>query len=480
MKPDTDSPKPGTQSTADKVKALEKPTDENFQQAEAATDNEKKKQIAIQAAPLQSLANILPRLTVDKLRIIYRNQNTISGPGKRSKQQLIDELLSLIPRADELRRFIQLQPDIEWDFLREAMKADVVSDEPDSLEWTSIALSHGYVYLFSHKGEYFYLAPDEVKAAFKQIDDEDLHQAMAVRSWLNGFACAAAHLYGVITLTDLADLINIYAKISREDRLNAESLAYYLQGYAVIDNIYRIHGEYLVSFQITNVDDLVDMDEVLALVKIREGKPRYMPDGKTFLLYANPDYYEETPQVKALKKALREMDFSKDKAQELTDTLHDRIAAEADMSQILKTLEEYGVTLKDDQAERLIQLVIDMYNNTRKWLNFGNTPQELVKSMGIQTPRGIHFGPGMVDMVKNDEMSLKELQRKVQGMSIASHEFEASLLSEIAHAKGMKDSGDGVEIAAEGNAEPLRKPGRNDPCPCGSGLKYKKCCGKGK
>ncbi|MFA6782511.1 MAG: SEC-C metal-binding domain-containing protein, partial [Sedimentibacter sp.] len=22
------------------------------------------------------------------------------------------------------------------------------------------------------------------------------------------------------------------------------------------------------------------------------------------------------------------------------------------------------------------------------------------------------------------------------------------------------------------------KTGRNDPCPCGSGLKYKKCCGK--
>ncbi|MDR3378349.1 MAG: SEC-C metal-binding domain-containing protein, partial [Verrucomicrobiae bacterium] len=23
----------------------------------------------------------------------------------------------------------------------------------------------------------------------------------------------------------------------------------------------------------------------------------------------------------------------------------------------------------------------------------------------------------------------------------------------------------------------VRKPGRNDPCPCGSGKKYKKCCG---
>jgi uncharacterized protein YecA (UPF0149 family) len=24
------------------------------------------------------------------------------------------------------------------------------------------------------------------------------------------------------------------------------------------------------------------------------------------------------------------------------------------------------------------------------------------------------------------------------------------------------------------------KVGRNDPCPCGSGKKYKQCCGKGK
>jgi len=29
-------------------------------------------------------------------------------------------------------------------------------------------------------------------------------------------------------------------------------------------------------------------------------------------------------------------------------------------------------------------------------------------------------------------------------------------------------------------ASPSKKVGRNDPCPCGSGLKYKKCCGRGK
>lgn len=37
------------------------------------------------------------------------------------------------------------------------------------------------------------------------------------------------------------------------------------------------------------------------------------------------------------------------------------------------------------------------------------------------------------------------------------------------------------EVGGGGRSEPVRKaaqPGRNDPCPCGSGMKYKRCCGK--
>ena len=34
------------------------------------------------------------------------------------------------------------------------------------------------------------------------------------------------------------------------------------------------------------------------------------------------------------------------------------------------------------------------------------------------------------------------------------------------------------EIAAEKQQTAKKKPGRNDPCPCGSGKKYKKCCGR--
>ena len=45
-------------------------------------------------------------------------------------------------------------------------------------------------------------------------------------------------------------------------------------------------------------------------------------------------------------------------------------------------------------------------------------------------------------------------------------------------ARGAIESGPGKAPPTPGRrAEPTRKVGRNDPCTCGSGKKYKKCCG---
>ncbi|MEP6685557.1 MAG: SEC-C metal-binding domain-containing protein, partial [Verrucomicrobiota bacterium] len=45
---------------------------------------------------------------------------------------------------------------------------------------------------------------------------------------------------------------------------------------------------------------------------------------------------------------------------------------------------------------------------------------------------------------------------------------------------GVQENGDGSEVKLD--LQPVRrgipKVGRNDPCPCGSGKKYKNCCGR--
>lgn len=43
-----------------------------------------------------------------------------------------------------------------------------------------------------------------------------------------------------------------------------------------------------------------------------------------------------------------------------------------------------------------------------------------------------------------------------------------------------RDETDGrwVYVDGETDVQPVKKPGRNEPCPCGSGKKFKQCCGR--
>ena len=64
--------------------------------------------------------------------------------------------------------------------------------------------------------------------------------------------------------------------------------------------------------------------------------------------------------------------------------------------------------------------------------------------------------------------------------------YEKDGLKDIHHetAKFKKEGGEGAWLYVEGRISPRTvvrstpKVGRNDPCPCGSGKKYKQCCGR--
>lgn len=64
-----------------------------------------------------------------------------------------------------------------------------------------------------------------------------------------------------------------------------------------------------------------------------------------------------------------------------------------------------------------------------------------------------------------------ELQQAVQGSQDA---FLAAVESGAAHAQGPA-----IVDKSKPFVHRAKKTGRNDPCPCGSGKKLKKCCGKG-
>ena len=63
-------------------------------------------------------------------------------------------------------------------------------------------------------------------------------------------------------------------------------------------------------------------------------------------------------------------------------------------------------------------------------------------------------------------------------MAVATHlkidieEYDTRIRTFIPYYEEMLDA-----VFPEGPV-PAKPPGRNDPCPCGSGKKYKKCCGR--
>jgi len=71
-------------------------------------------------------------------------------------------------------------------------------------------------------------------------------------------------------------------------------------------------------------------------------------------------------------------------------------------------------------------------------------------------------------------MNLKELEGQVRALIAQGRKVEAVKRVRETTGWGLKESKDYVDALSE----VVQEVGRNDPCPRGSGRKYKHCCGK--
>lgn len=110
------------QAIADQMKASEHLKDMDPTQIASAVIQGVKSAFAIQAAPCHTLPEILPHLTVNKLRLLYLLHSQSDKPGKRNKQQLIDALIPMIPDPQRLMAYVLLLPAMQWDLLKKALK----------------------------------------------------------------------------------------------------------------------------------------------------------------------------------------------------------------------------------------------------------------------------------------------------------------------------------------------------------------------
>ena len=283
------------------------------------------------------------------------------------------------------------------------------------------------------------LTREQIKALYDKLplskaEIELLHQYMD----------AAARLYGLISLAKLREIYN-----EQNKQVDVETFIQVAALRACNDNDYEIiertdvpsntPEEVLAAGEIV-ADYLFVEDPETSLRDLRrqqKGK-RYKILPKTeFLKYADPDYYPVTPARTAMLKYLRRRAAKLTlPAEDFCTAIQEIIVIDAPMQEVINIVEEEGLTFnKHWDIGEFATLYQNLNNSTHKHSNCGYTPDELF----AMSDRGI---------------KLAERNAPIGQMSL----FD--------------------EPPVKPKLTIVGRPSRNGPCPCGSGRKYKNCCGK--
>ena len=238
------------------------------------------------------------------------------------------------------------------------------------------------------------------------------------------YILATTNLYGIVPLEKVVQIYNH----QNDDQIGIDDVEAYFE---------QDLSNYLIYVYFENFvhEKILEFDE-FDLIQANKGrKPYYVPAKEELLKYVDVDYYEKPKQYHDLYKYIKKNFFRNDE-EKVEMLCHNILWACVDGPNIRAVFDHFkaaGIDFEDgNQINEVVPLVMDLTNNVRLWQNNGYTPNEL------------------------------------------SEKFERSGLTPL-WAGGSSGMGNRTKLSViQGGAD--EKSGRNDPCPCGSGKKYKKCC----
>lgn len=314
----------------------------------------------------------------------------------------------------------------------------------------------------------------QLNALYREIPLKDT-ASRTLRKTFN----AMANLYGIIRMKKAYEIIArqspslvsedeflAFAEIARHERED-----YYILGE---DELFT-DGKAGSPFDREIIDAALlneDTGPYRQLRQMQRGKPYYIPPKKELLRYDDAFYGEETPEAEALRAFLFKcFKLSEARGSALfTDLQYRTRCMDTGSFDIIDWLEELGLSLENrSDLEQLAKLYQQFHNATRMRCNRGYTPHELFQMYppDERMPKSLSFGPNIRRSIAEGTMKADELRKGVLAMDLPDEALRISILKNIADAE-------------KGAEQPSKAPrvGRNDPCPCGSGKKYKRCCGR--
>ena len=313
----------------------------------------------------------------------------------------------------------------------------------------------------------------ELNARYREIPLKDTTSRL-LRKYFN----AMANLYGIIPLHKAKEIIfSLSPKLVTEEEFLAfaeiarhECEDYYILGDNELYSDVR-HTKPLDREIISAVLLAESIDCVIEIKRNQQGKPYYVPDKNHLLEYVDPCYCEDTPEMRKLRAFLKgNCDMSDEReAVVFEELLRGARLAAIQLADVFEYLDNLGIRLKSQRdVERFTALYNAFHNTTRMPCNRGYTPDEMMRVMPPKEGfKSLSLGPNIKKYLQTGEMDIEDFRKQILTMDLPSEAMRFDLLKQLADIK---------PSASQPGKQ--KKVGRNDPCPCGSGKKYKRCCGK--
>lgn len=276
---------------------------------------------------------------------------------------------------------------------------------------------------------------------------------------LRKYFSASANLYGIIPLRKLYDIVHShnpnlvtkdefieFAKIARHER----------EGYYLLSDDEIFLGGKRTPFLDYEIIDRtlieIDISRYNYLKKVQFNKPFYIPNKKTFLQYSDPFYYNAGNEVAGIRSFLKDYLSLEDQVEQ---TIYGMIifgsrCLNISFETLLSKMEESGVVITNKtDLDAFEKLYGRFYEQTRMQTHRGHTPKEIA---ALEVHKNMQSTPKSVSNTTFIPWASK-------------------------HALNEESNNDRMMDKVSASSKQQKKIGRNEPCPCGSGKKYKRCCG---
>ena len=411
----------------------------------------------------------LSKAELSDLRIQYDLKNI----SHLNKADLVDRMVKLLPVRFPvmLGRIGQAA----YDMLR-TMVSGTSSDVPLDLDDDGLdaLVQHGLVFLKEDDdGETLLYLPDELAAAFWAADGDPLRETIRRNTEWASLTQGMLHYYGVLDMERIRQQLE--ALVGRP--------VPFMDLFHVLRFACAYHGQMEETPGGFCDMAVLDVEQVLLEHRRRPDTAFRHFSRKQLMAASVPEYLDRTPEMRQFLDFVRShYPLQKEDLHSFALDIQEVMRSGAPISEVMQVLQQWIVIPSEKFLNDLLQQLMTLNNATRQWAIKGHAPNELFEEDRRHLnplPDPIRMKPGsgpVMSMPSGGASPFDGVVPLAGGARLADGAGTVLLFPGMAARPGSAGVGVCSPETAKSASVPAVKVGRNDPCPCGSGKKYKKCC----